>query len=110
MSKAKTSFDRKNHWETIYQTKELTEVSWYQPKPEVSLDFIKESNLDLNAKIIDVGGGDSFLVDNLLELGYSNITVLDISKNAINRAKERLGRSEERRVGQECRYRWGPER
>jgi len=91
MSKAKTSFDRKNHWETIYQTKELTEVSWYQPKPEVSLNFIKESNLDLSAKIIDVGGGDSFLADHLLELGYSNITVLDISKNAINRAKERLG-------------------
>lgn len=91
MSKAEAKFDRKSHWETIYQTKKLSEVSWYQPKPQTSLDFIQESNLDLDAKIIDVGGGDSFLVDHLLDLGYTDISVLDISKNAINRAKERLG-------------------
>ena len=86
-----TTFDRKKHWETIYQTKQLTEVSWYQPKPETSLSFIKEANLAKDVAIIDIGGGDSFLVDNLLALGYTNITVLDISEAAVNRAKNRLG-------------------
>ncbi|MEN9332666.1 MAG: hypothetical protein RLZZ94_1756 [Bacteroidota bacterium] len=85
------NFDRKKHWETIYQTKELKDVSWFQPNPETSLDFFKQYNVSLNAKIIDVGGGDSFLVDHLLELGYTDITVLDISEAAIERAKDRLG-------------------
>ncbi len=84
-------FHRKKHWENIYQTKELNEVSWYQPTPETSLAFFKELKVPLNAKIIDVGGGDSFLVDHLLELGYTDITVLDISSAAIERAKKRLG-------------------
>ena len=81
------TFDRKKHWENIYSTKQLNEVSWYQPKPETSLKFIEELNIPLNASIIDIGGGDSFLIDNLLELGYENLTVLDISKKAIERAK-----------------------
>lgn len=84
-------FNRKNHWENIYQTKQLTEVSWYQPTPQTSLDFIQQLNTPLSAKIIDIGGGDSFLVDHLLKLGFTNITVLDISEAAINRAKNRLG-------------------
>ena len=84
-------FDRKKHWENIYQTKELKDVSWYQPVPETSLNFFKQFNVPTNAKIIDVGGGDSFLVDCLLELGYQDITVLDISETAIYRAKQRLG-------------------
>jgi SAM-dependent methyltransferase len=83
-------FNRKDHWENIYNTKNLDEVSWYQPTPITSLQYIKEFNIPLTAKIIDVGGGDSFFVDNLLELGYSDITVVDISKNAIERAKKRL--------------------
>ena len=70
-------FDRKKHWENIYQTKELKSVSWYQAMPETSLAFVKELNLPLSAKIIDVGGGDSLLVDYLLELGYEDITVLE---------------------------------
>lgn len=85
------TFDRKIYWENIYQKKQIDEVSWYQPRPATSLDFVKEFNLPLNAKIIDVGGGDSFFVDHLLELGYEDITVLDISAKAIDRAKERLG-------------------
>ena len=85
------SFDRKKHWETIYSTKQLDEVSWYQPNPETSLNIIKELNVPKTSSIIDIGGGDSFLVDNLLELGYQNITVLDISKKALERAKLRLG-------------------
>lgn len=84
-------FNRKKHWENIYQTKELNEVSWFQPTPETSLSFFKEFKVPLNAKIIDIGGGDSFLVDHLLELGYTDITVLDISSAAIERAKKRLG-------------------
>ncbi len=85
------TFDRKKHWENIYSTKQLNEVSWYQPTPETSLNIIKELNIPKSASIIDIGGGDSFLVDNLLELGYENITLLDISKKAIERAKLRLG-------------------
>lgn len=85
------NFDRKNHWENIYQTKELGEVSWFQPNPETSLSFFKQFNIPTTAKIIDVGGGDSFLVDNLLDLGYNDITVLDISENALEKTKKRLG-------------------
>ena len=83
-------FDRKKHWEKIYQTKELKEVSWFQPTPVTSLVFIKELNLPKTSKIIDVGGGDSLLVDHLLDMGYMNITVLDISGTALERAKLRL--------------------
>jgi 2-polyprenyl-3-methyl-5-hydroxy-6-metoxy-1,4-benzoquinol methylase len=85
------NFDRKNHWENIYQTKELNTVSWYQPVPQTSIDLILEANVSKDAKIIDVGGGDSFLVDHLLRLGFSDVTVLDISSKAIEKAKERLG-------------------
>jgi SAM-dependent methyltransferase len=85
------NFDRKNHWENIYQTKELKDVSWFQPKPETSLDFIKQFNVPNTAKVIDIGGGDSFLVDHLLDIGYQDISVLDISEAAIDRAKQRLG-------------------
>lgn len=84
------NFDRKKHWENVYQTKELKEVSWYQPTPITSLDFIKEFNVPKTAKIIDIGGGDSFLVDSLLDLGYTDVTVLDISSAAIERSKQRL--------------------
>ena len=84
-------FDRKRHWENIYQTKELKDVSWFQPTPETSLDFFKQYNIPKTAKVIDIGGGDSYLVDNLLDLGYLDISVLDISDAAIERAKQRLG-------------------
>jgi ubiquinone/menaquinone biosynthesis C-methylase UbiE len=83
--------NRKEHWENIYQTKPLNEVSWYQPIPEVSLSFFSQFNVPLTAKIIDIGGGDSFLVDHLLDLGYEDITILDISETAIARARQRLG-------------------
>jgi len=85
------NFDREKHWETIYKTKNLKDVSWFQPTPETSLSFLKQYNIPIDAKIIDVGGGDSFLVDNLLDLGYLDITVLDISATAIDKAKQRLG-------------------
>lgn len=85
------NFDRKKHWENIYQTKELKDVSWFQPTPETSLDFFKQFNVPTTAKVIDIGGGDSFLVDHLLDMGYQDISVLDISVAAIERAKQRLG-------------------
>lgn len=87
-----TQFDRKNHWENIYDTKALEEVSWYQLVPKTSLKFIQSLNLVKDAAIIDIGGGDSFLADRLLDLGYTNVSVLDISERAVSRAKERLGK------------------
>ncbi len=84
-------FNRKKHWEKIYQTKDLKEVSWFQPTPKTSLDFFKASKMPKTAKIIDVGGGDSHLVDHLLDLGYQDLSVLDISAAAIEKAKQRLG-------------------
>ena len=88
--------ERKNHWEQVYETKQPNEVSWTQENPKTSLDFIHETHLDKTAKIIDIGGGDSKLVDYLLEEGYENISVLDISANALERAKKRLGKNSEK--------------
>lgn len=85
------AFDRKEHWEKIYKNKELKDLSWFQPSPHTSLDFLKHFNIPLHAGIIDVGGGDSFFVDHLLDLGYVNISVLDISASALDKAKQRLG-------------------
>ena len=82
---------QKEHWEKVFETKAETEVSWYQKMPKTSLDFISKLNITKEAKIIDIGGGDSYLVDALLEQGYTNITVLDISAKAIERLKNRLG-------------------
>jgi len=87
-----SNFDRKKHWNNIYQTKSLDEVSWYQQVPATSLDFVKQFKLTKSARIIDIGGGDSYLVDHLLSLGYQDITVLDISEQAIDKAKKRLGK------------------
>jgi SAM-dependent methyltransferase len=81
----------KEHWENVYATKTPQEVSWTQERPTISLDFIASFQLKKSASIIDIGGGDSLLVDFLLDLGYTNISVLDISAHAIDRAKVRLG-------------------
>lgn len=85
-----------DHWDTVYQTKDPDQVSWTQAVPATSLDFIHAFGLPKTAKIIDVGGGDSRLVDHLLEAGYENITVLDISATAISKAKKRLGAKAEK--------------
>ena len=82
---------RKEHWEKVYATKQPHEVSWTQELPKTSLDFVHSFNLPKTTSIIDIGGGDSKLVDYLLDEGYENISVLDISANAIERAKQRLG-------------------
>jgi trans-aconitate methyltransferase len=81
----------KEHWDSIYKTKQPNEVSWTQEVPVVSLEFVHQFKIPKIAKIIDIGGGDSKLVDFLLKEGYTNVSVLDISEAAIERAKERLG-------------------
>lgn len=83
--------ERKVHWENVFSTKTEKEVSWYQEYPQISVDFITALHLPLDAKIIDIGGGDSYLMDALLDLGYTNLTLLDISSKAIERIKNRLG-------------------
>jgi 2-polyprenyl-3-methyl-5-hydroxy-6-metoxy-1,4-benzoquinol methylase len=85
-------YDAKEHWEDIWTRKKSNEVSWYQQYPKTSIDLILSTNPSKDAKIIDVGGGDSNLTDKLLELGFKNITVLDISAKALERSKERLGK------------------
>ncbi|WP_437362740.1 class I SAM-dependent methyltransferase [Olivibacter jilunii] len=82
---------KKQHWETVYETKGPEQVSWTQEVPKTPLDFIHSFGVDKTARIIDIGGGDSKLVDHLLDSGYENITVLDISAKALDRAKVRLG-------------------
>lgn len=82
---------KKQHWETVYETKTPDQVSWTQEKPELSLTFIYDVGLDKTASIIDIGGGDSKLVDFLLAEGFTDVSVLDISGKAIERAKKRLG-------------------
>lgn len=81
----------KAHWESVYQTKAVDEVSWYRPHLEVSLRLIEQAALDSGRVVIDVGGGEATLVDDLVARGYSDITVLDISPAAIEVAKARLG-------------------
>ena len=83
--------NRQQHWEAVYSKKQPYEVSWTQERPETSLRFISETGLPTTASIIDIGGGDSRLVDFLLDLGFKDLTVLDISESAIARAKARLG-------------------
>ncbi len=92
---------RKDHWERIYETKQPNEFSWTQEVPGTSLEFIHSFNLPKSSRIIDIGGGDSKLVDFLLDEGFENITVLDISSKALERAKKRL-------VGRANRVTWIP--
>ena len=83
--------NKKRHWEAVFASKQVDEVSWYQQTPQQSLDFVLQLALPKTAAIIDIGGGGSFFVDHLLQMGYTNITVLDISAAAIGKAKQRLG-------------------
>lgn len=85
-----------NHWDTIYKTKNENQVSWTQAVPKTSLDFINSFGLPKTAKIIDIGGGDSKLVDYLVDEGFEDITVLDISAQALDKAKKRLGNKAEK--------------
>ena len=83
--------DDREHWETVYSTKEVDKVSWFKPHLDRSLAFLEAANIDKNAGVIDVGGGASTLVDDLLDRGYLNVTVLDVSRSALDAARDRLG-------------------
>lgn len=83
--------NNKSHWENVFATKNPNEVSWTQKYPKTSMKYLENLGLPKTAKIIDVGGGDSNLVDALVENGYENIWVLDISEFALEKVKKRLG-------------------
>lgn len=87
--------NKQQHWDNVYQTKGRDEVSWFREHLETSLRMIANTGVVKDAAIIDVGGGNSNLVDDLLEQGFSEVSVLDISSKAINDNKERLGRKAE---------------
>ena len=88
--------DAKSHWEKVYATKAPDAVSWYRAHLETSLALIERAAPDPSSSIIDVGGGESTLVDDLLARGYENITILDVSQTAIDATKKRLGSAAER--------------
>jgi SAM-dependent methyltransferase len=83
--------DRKSHWEQVYRTKLPTAVSWYQPHAVRSLDLIRRVSPPPNGALIDVGGGVSTLIDDLLDAGYQDLTVLDLSATALAETRKRLG-------------------
>lgn len=83
---------KKEHWERVYTSEAPTDLSWFQTVPEMSLRLIAATGIRKDNAIIDIGGGTSLLVDTLLDAGFSNLTVLDISRSALDRAKARLGR------------------
>ncbi len=85
------TFDPKQHWENIYTKKGPQDVSWFQAMPKVSLDLFVEYRVPQSARIIDVGGGDSLFVDHLLDRGFRDVTVLDISGTSLEKARHRLG-------------------
>ncbi|MEW5903595.1 MAG: class I SAM-dependent methyltransferase [Pseudomonadota bacterium] len=85
---------RKQHWESVYHSKATDTVSWFQPHAELSLDLIRNTGVGKQAGIIDVGGGASTLVDDLLADGYLDLTVLDLSRAALATARRRLGAQE----------------
>jgi SAM-dependent methyltransferase len=81
----------KSHWENIYATKSAMEVSWYRDRLDISLELIQRANLAKDVEIIDIGGGASTLVDDLVRIGFQNVSVLDLSALALAKAKQRLG-------------------
>ena len=87
--------DRQEHWNRVYTTKAPTEVSWFESEPRVSLELI-QSVASSDSSVIDVGGGASQLVDHLLESGYQQVAVLDVSAPALETARARLGDSADR--------------
>lgn len=82
---------RQQHWNNVYATKAANTVSWFQPRAEMSMLLIAESGALDDSAIIDIGGGSSVLVDQLLDAGFSDVTVLDIAERALIGSKERLG-------------------
>jgi len=85
----------KAHWENIYATKSVRELSWYRDRLDTSLELIERAHLPVNAAIIDIGGGASTLVDDLLRMGFPDVTVLDLSAGALEQTRQRMGAASE---------------
>jgi ribosomal protein L11 methylase PrmA len=83
-----SSVNRQTHWQNVYTTKGKKKVSWFQERPEISLEFIAATRAGPNSAIVDIGGGASRLVDALLEEGYRKLTVLDSSEAALAASRE----------------------
>lgn len=88
---APQSDDRRTHWQTVYRTKRADSVSWYRPHLEVSLQLLEGAGMSVSSRVIDVGGGASSLVDDLLARGLRNVSVLDVSDEALLLTQHRLG-------------------
>lgn len=88
-----SEFNRQAHWQNVYKEKAENQVSWFQDRPTISLELIEAAGAKPNSAIIDIGGGASRLVDALIENGYRDLTVLDLSESAVSIAKMRLGQS-----------------
>lgn len=88
-----SEFDRQAHWQNVYKEKGEYQVSWFQERPAISLELIEALGAKPSSAIIDIGGGASRLVDSLIEKGYRDLTVLDLSESAVSIAKARLGKN-----------------
>ena len=88
-----TNMNLEEHWQTIYKTKTTQQVSWTQERPNESIQLFEQCNLDIGDSVIDICGGNSFLIDYFIEQGYYNCSVLDISEEALELAQNRLGNS-----------------
>ena len=91
MDEATSPRNRRQHWEHNFSNKSAAERSWFRPHLETSLAFIRRAAPDLSTSILDVGAGESTLVDDLLAIGYTNLTLLDISQHALDHTRTRLG-------------------
>jgi SAM-dependent methyltransferase len=89
----------REHWDAVFRTKSPDRMSWFRPHLDRSLTFLEAANVSPSAGVIDVGGGTSTFVDDLLDRGYTNVTVLDLSREALDAARARLG-------GQAARVQW----
>jgi len=85
------SDDKTTHWQSVYETKAATDVSWFRPHLEVSLALLKQGGLNAKSRVIDIGAGASTLVDDLLDLGVLHVAALDISASSLEITKQRLG-------------------
>jgi 2-polyprenyl-3-methyl-5-hydroxy-6-metoxy-1,4-benzoquinol methylase len=86
-----SALERQAHWQNVYQTKGEQTVSWFQERPDISLELIHATGVDTSASIIDIGGGASRLVDALISEGFDAVSVLDLSEKALGTSKARLG-------------------
>lgn len=106
-----TGLANAEHWNKVYETRGADQVSWFQPEPTVSVELIGDTRLDRTQPVIDVGGGASLLVDRLLERGHTDLTVLDVSGNALRLAQRRLaGRANQVSWETSDLLRWRPRR